>query len=292
MSDSTQISPLRKLYDSLNRHGLALGLVASVFTGFFFWWITWEKRELSFCLRSNRTIIYDSANPLGFDLVMNYPVDVPNVITATPEIRKKSIDENVYSAQILVWNSGNVSVKPEHILLPINLFIEDEEMLDARVTNSSRNDITQIKCSFEDNRKSSNDTDKPEIGSAYRLDWKILEPGDFAVLQIVYAGDEHAPFKVEGVIEGQYPIRPVQDMHRPSMLSYIFIPVAIVFTILCLLVIWVEFFDSEKSDLRNSKLPWYKRPNTLAVSLFCMFVCGGAVIAIIGQIMGAPPADF
>jgi len=46
------------------------------------------------------------------------------------------------------------------------------------------------------------------------LDWDILEEGDAAVIQVIYAGDDTADVDIEGVIEGQALVSLRQYPHK------------------------------------------------------------------------------
>jgi hypothetical protein len=66
-------------------------------------------------------------------------------------------------------------------------------ILSARVKKASRPD-----CDFE----CIDDREDYKSGTC-RLKWRILEPGDGAVLQIIYAGTASRDPKLDGVVEGQ-----------------------------------------------------------------------------------------
>jgi hypothetical protein len=102
--------------------------------------------------------------------------------------------ESITSVQVSIWNAGTRSIRENDILDPIRIVMPDgSAILSARVKKTSR-----PICGFE----RLDDAEDFKSGKC-RLKWRILEPGDGGVLQIVYAGSaRHDPI-LEGAIEGQ-----------------------------------------------------------------------------------------
>jgi hypothetical protein len=109
--------------------------------------------------------------------------------------RGKPIDsESITSVQVSIWNAGTRSIRDSDVLDPFRLAMPDgSAILRARVKKTSR-----AICSFEclDNQ------DDYKSGIC-RLKWRILEPGDGAILQIIYAGSARRDPTLEGAVEGQ-----------------------------------------------------------------------------------------
>jgi hypothetical protein len=102
--------------------------------------------------------------------------------------------ESITSVQVAIWNGGTRSIRDSDVLDPLRLVMPDgAAILSVRVKNTTR-----AICRFE---LIGNEEDY-KSGTCH-LKWRILEPGDGAVLQIIYAGSaRHGP-NLEGAVEGQ-----------------------------------------------------------------------------------------
>lgn len=107
----------------------------------------------------------------------------------------KPVDSaSITSVQVSIWNAGTRSIRDSDVLDPFRLAMPDRAaILSVRVKKTAR-----PICGFErlDNQ------DDYKSGTCY-LKWRILEPGDGAVLQIIYAGSAHRDPTLEGVVEGE-----------------------------------------------------------------------------------------
>jgi len=102
--------------------------------------------------------------------------------------------ESITSIQMSIWNAGTRSIRDSDVLEPFRLMLPDgAAILSARVKKTTR-----PICGFEilDNQADY------KSGTCH-LKWRILEPGDGAVLQIIYAGSSRRDPKLEGAVEGQ-----------------------------------------------------------------------------------------
>lgn len=107
-------------------------------------------------------------------------------------------------AQISIWNRGNEAIRADSILDSIRVVVRPPcSILKANVQKMSRS-VTGISLSM--NR--SNEGIVP-------ISWKILEKGDGAVVQIMYAGTADSQVSVEGTIEGQ---REIFALHFPGQI--------------------------------------------------------------------------
>jgi hypothetical protein len=98
--------------------------------------------------------------------------------------------EAITSVQVAVWNAGNKAIKNSDILSPIRLVMPRKaNILSALVKHASR-DICEVGCVIT-----------PPGGCL--LGWRILEPGDGAVIQVIYAGPASDDPTLEGTVEGQ-----------------------------------------------------------------------------------------
>ncbi len=107
----------------------------------------------------------------------------------------KPIDsESITSVQVSIWNAGTRSIRDTDVLDSIRLVTPDgSAILSARVKKTSR-----PICGIE----RLDDREDYKSGTC-RLKWRILEPGDGAVLQIIYAGSARRDPTLEGAVEGQ-----------------------------------------------------------------------------------------
>jgi len=102
--------------------------------------------------------------------------------------------ESITSVQVSIWNAGTRSIRDSDVLDPFRLVTPDgSAILSVRAKKISR-----PTCGFE----SLGNQEDYKSGKC-RLKWRILEPGDGAVLQIIYAGSARRDPKLEGVVEGQ-----------------------------------------------------------------------------------------
>jgi len=106
--------------------------------------------------------------------------------------------DRVTAVQVAIWNSGTDSIRAENVLSPVTLKMTGgERIISAKVRKVSRG-----VCLFDKD-------DNPEQleRGVCPVKWKILEPNDGAIIQLIYLGDSiHVP-TIEGTIEGQSRIR-------------------------------------------------------------------------------------
>jgi hypothetical protein len=104
-------------------------------------------------------------------------------------------DQDVFSVQLALWNKGNQSIRPEHILSPIKFTPSaGTRVVDATVLRQTRSVCgTSVSVSDDD--------------ASATVKWTILEPNDGAIVQIVLVGDSKSQIDLSGVIEGGDAIR-------------------------------------------------------------------------------------
>lgn len=233
----------KKFYDLVNGNGF-IALVIAIAVAFYIYWLQCDIRELSYSVRSNRSILFDAENPLGFELYLpdkrseeERRLNIKDVIGKSLSGVKDwnrdtmnrlagfKIEKNVYTAQLLVWNSGTLPIKNENILLPVTISMDLEEdelaedVLDVRVSDSSRKEIN-FECLVREPAPEILDDRKTiKRKTDCLLKWNILEPGDYAVVQVVYSGAEDAEILLEGTIEGQIPIQRIQSPIGQSLVT-------------------------------------------------------------------------
>jgi hypothetical protein len=102
--------------------------------------------------------------------------------------------ESITAVQVSIWNAGTRSIRDSDVLDPFRLVMPDgSAILSVRVKKTSR-----PICGFE-----RLDNQEDYKSGTCRLKWLILEPGDGAVLQIIYAGGARRDPTLKGAVEGQ-----------------------------------------------------------------------------------------
>ena len=108
----------------------------------------------------------------------------------------KPVTSDITAAQVAIWNGGSKSIRSDDFLQPIILQTNERiPILDAQVRYVTRDIIGfQIKT----------DGAKPsELG----LDFRILEPGDGAIVQLICAGRPEIDVSLSGILVEQKRIR-------------------------------------------------------------------------------------
>ena len=112
----------------------------------------------------------------------------------------RELKSDVTAAQIALWNRGNDSIRPENVLEQVAIRTNPPvPILEASVRKRSRG---VVDISLDQAR-----LNEGIVG----VSWKILEQGDGAVIQLVYAGPPSTQIVASGVIEGQNQIRQLKD---------------------------------------------------------------------------------
>jgi hypothetical protein len=106
--------------------------------------------------------------------------------------RGKDLSRDVNAATLYLWNDGKLPIKADDVLEPLEIQLEpDCEILDARIIKVSRPVTKFTRGDVADTKK-----------NILPLSFAILEKGDGAALQIIYAGKSNAPISVKGTIMG------------------------------------------------------------------------------------------
>jgi len=102
--------------------------------------------------------------------------------------------ESITSVQVCIWNAGTKAYGISDVLDPFRLVMPDgAAILSVRVKKTAR-----PICDFE-----AVDNQEDYKSGTCHVTWRILEPGDGAVLQIIYAGSARQDPKLAGAVEGQ-----------------------------------------------------------------------------------------
>lgn len=103
----------------------------------------------------------------------------------------EQVQGDVTAAQVTIWNSGKLSIRSENVLDGVSLRIDKARVLEVTIRKVTRN-VTGVVARVN-----------PQQAERIDISWNILESGDGAVIQIIYAGDATAEITPQGIIEGQ-----------------------------------------------------------------------------------------
>lgn len=155
-----------------------IGTVASIISiplAFWFYVKTVPSRELAVVEPPIRSVFLNRDAPATLEVRLN-----------GAQVQRK----DVFAVQLAIWNRGNQSIRPENVLETV-VFAPEEgtEVVDVTVLRKTR-DVCGIAAET-----------KPDHRGA-QVTWKILEPGDGAILQLVLAGDQKCRVAGQGTVEG------------------------------------------------------------------------------------------
>lgn len=112
------------------------------------------------------------------------------------ELDGKKVVRDVTAAQIALWNEGGKSIRKENMLSPLVISTGPANpIIEARIQNVTR-DVVDLSLT----------TDEIQNGDL-KVNWKILEQNDGAILQLIYFGDFDVPIKATAIVEEQGNVR-------------------------------------------------------------------------------------
>jgi hypothetical protein len=149
-------------------------------------------------------VTYETSKPVRLFALCTNPIETVIVKAGATSRLGATFDgelvtSDITAQQVAFWNDGNQSIRPENILSPIVVDLDGVPILDVTVRKVTR-DLIDLRLDKSDARHG-------KVGIA----WKILEPGDGFVLQVIYAGAPGALLHAGGAIEGMSAAR------RPPM---------------------------------------------------------------------------
>jgi hypothetical protein len=150
--------------------------------------LTLEKRELSFAVNPVRTAVVQSGQ--SSQIKVSY--------------LGKEISGDITACQIALWNAGKRPIKKDDILEPVIITLTNAQILEATIRHLSRN-VTGIALDL-------NHIQDGRIG----INWNILEKGDGCDIQLIYAGSRSQTIEIFGIVEGQKEIK----QYRPELEDY------------------------------------------------------------------------
>jgi hypothetical protein len=102
------------------------------------------------------------------------------------------VSENVYAANVTVWNSGDLPIDPQNIRSPLTIsLVAPVRVLDAKLAYTTSDNISKFKI-----EEIQSDLSKVQIG------WKYFDPGEGFRLRLIYASKEEKMIMMSGVIFG------------------------------------------------------------------------------------------
>ncbi len=239
-----------------------LGSVASIvglILAVFFYLESREAPELTYHLHPIRTSVVKAGE--ASDLLISH--------------KGKEIKGNVSAAQVAIWNAGKKPIKREEILLPIVISTEGgQPVLEAKIRRMSR---PLIGFTLDNTRLHEG---KVIVG------WRILERGDGAIIQMIYAGDQEVPLRVSGSVVGQNKLvqlvysgklrSPEEQYNRNARIDRILGTVTLVMS-LVMFASWIALRKKGETAERSSY-----RVLTLRVALVsgCLYVAVGVWMVV------------
>lgn len=203
--------------------GIVGGLASliSIPLAFYFYFESKEYPELTFTVHPVKAVLLQKGET--------------SKLSATFE--GKTLDGNVTTAQVALWNNGKKAIKSDNILTnQKSILIQTENnipILEAKVRKASRQ---EIQCSINSEQISK--------GMIF-VSWLILEKNDGCIIQLIYEGNSNVKINAEGAVEGQNNLIKVQ----PSNISYIGFIAAAVSIPFMFLFLWQIY----KNPIHNEK---------------------------------------
>lgn len=163
--------------------------------GYYFYRQSIQVRVPSFLVDPARALIIDSSGTNLSDLAVLY--------------KGKSVGErNVSAIRLYFWNDGKMPIRRNDVLKPLQCVLPTgTEILDSRILKISR-DVTAFRIL----------PGSASPNTAVMMDFDILEKGDGAAIQIIYAGPKDAPLHFDGIVVGA-PLPIVKGVRTPSGLE-------------------------------------------------------------------------
>ena len=152
------------------------GIVASVVVSAFFWWLSEKTKDLAFAVSPTRPDIVRAG--LASDLTVLY--------------KGSEISGSLSVIQIGIWNKGRDPIRqPDDILRAITIKpATGMKVLEAKIVSATRE---EIKFSIA----------PAEANGDMVLNWRILEKGDGALVQLLVVNAPDDAFTLSGTIVGQ-----------------------------------------------------------------------------------------
>lgn len=164
---------------------LAIGILGLAF-GVVSYFAAISKPELSYCQQPVQTVMVRAGELSRLSVTYN----------------GKPVMSDITATQIAIWNAGTKAIRSDDVLEPITLKIDAmTPILEAKVRYVTREVIT-----FRVGQVESEVSELP-------VNFLILEPGDGAIVQLIYAGKPGVQIAMSGVLIGQ------KSIYKAKLLS-------------------------------------------------------------------------
>lgn len=230
----------------VNVLSLAVGVIG-ILLSVWFYYQAQQRREVAYLLSSSFSLIYDAESA-----AKQFTLLGPN---------GERVAENVYLANAVIWNSGDVPLEPEEIREPVKLVFTDVgTVLSARIVGTTHGPITRARLTTT--------TDTARRSAAVAVDWAHLDPNFGFKIQVIFSGSEEAAAKVAGSIVNTV-IRPAALADFPRRSWIVIIPLGLVLTII---MVYLTDRLEERFGKRTALLSFIGMLTTMIGAVLIMFL--------------------
>lgn len=233
------------------------GIVGTILAVYFYR-ASIQKPDLTYYISPTRTPIVQKGNLDNFSVTFQ----------GTP------INGDLSTAEIQIWNQGNAPIFSNDILVPVSIRLTNGETIYQASANTTR-DVIGFNWLSPTNRPT----------GQIQFNWKILEQNDGVKLQIIYGGNVHSAFEVNGTIVKQNQIR-LEKFSTDSLTAFPYKTLGLLSALAGLLLITIlSSFSGQK--LKKIDLYYLTFMFMLAVVAMVMFL-----LEILHARFAKPPFGF
>ncbi|WP_319499628.1 hypothetical protein [uncultured Draconibacterium sp.] len=224
------------------------GIVAAVAVSQFYYTRSIAKNEIAYFVYGEPLKIYDSS------------VSSPQIKIIAKD--SMIVHDNVYAANMVIWNNGRNEIKEENIRndIVINL-VDSVELLDFRIVKEVKSGVS----GFELSKVNNNDI---------RLGWDYFDPDFACEIQLVYSGSHPASIQVEGYVLGNEIVyREVRGNGTDSMISISLFLLLTALVYIVFIIFWL--LNKKKRETINFKKVEIVFASIMALIMVLYFVILG-----------------
>jgi hypothetical protein len=105
------------------------------------------------------------------------------------------VKDNVYLFTVTFWNSGELSIEPEDVRIPVTLTISPcKKILDYQIIEAAHPNIADFSLREVENSYTNS--------KSIVINWNHLDPNFGVKIQVIYAGTENPSISFDGMIVG------------------------------------------------------------------------------------------
>lgn len=171
----------------VNIVAIGLGAIGLIF-GIVSWYLSQRISQITFQIVQISVFNATQAWP-GTESSAGGSLTIPSPFTVLDRNGKK-ITQNIYAAEITVWNSGDIELGEGKIRIPLTIVVQGDPKLLDRSISRVTNDEAQITLKEGSDR------------SATTILWKYFDPGMGFRLRIIYVSDRQRDITVQANILG------------------------------------------------------------------------------------------